>query len=60
MINILAKSIKNKSYVCTVILLTQIVYWIGYGFSLEQGAILGFILALDENNLKKTTCWGDA
>lgn len=46
----LAQSIKSKNYICAVLLLTQMTYWIGYGFSLEQGAILGFLLATQEVN----------
>lgn len=48
MIYLLIRAIKNKSYLCVVILLVQAVYWYGYGFSLEQGAVLGFILAIQE------------
>lgn len=48
MIYLMGKSIKNKSYVSFVILITISVYWFGYGFSLEQGAVLGFITAILE------------
>lgn len=47
-IYLLVQSIRNKNYICIVLLLTQAIYWIGYGFSLEQGAVLGFILAVQE------------
>lgn len=58
MIYILAQSIKNKNYVCIAILLAQIIYWIGYGFSLEQGAVLGFILAVQETKEKNLMIGG--
>lgn len=49
---LLIQSIRNRDYMCIILLLTQAIYWIGYGFSLEQGAVLGFILAIQEAKRK--------
>lgn len=48
MVWLLIRAIKNKDYLSTIILCVQAVYWYGYGFTLEQGAVLGFILAIQE------------
>lgn len=31
-----------------IILCSMAVYWYGYGFAVEQGALLGFIVAIQE------------
>ena len=48
MVWMLVQTIKNKDYFSMIILCVQAVYWYGYGFTLEQGAVLGFILAIQE------------
>lgn len=44
----LIKSIKAKNYMNIIILCSMAVYWYGYGFAVEQGALLGFIVAIQE------------
>lgn len=48
MVFMLIKSIKAKNYMNIIILCSMAVYWYGYGFSVEQGALLGFIVAIQE------------
>ena len=48
MVFMLIKSIKAKNYMNTIILCSMAVYWYGYGFAVEQGALLGFIVAIQE------------
>lgn len=48
MVFILIKSIKAKNYMNIIILCSMAVYWYGYGFAVEQGALLGFIVAIQE------------
>lgn len=48
MIFMVIKSIKAKNYMSTIILCSMAIYWYGYGFTVEQGAILGFIVAIQE------------
>lgn len=48
MVFMLIKSIKAKNYMNIIILCSMAVYWYGYGFAVEQGALLGFIVAIQE------------
>ena len=48
MVFMLIKSIKTKNYMNIIILCSMAVYWYGYGFAVEQGALLGFIVAIQE------------
>lgn len=48
MVWLIIHTIKNKDYISMTILCVLAVYWYGYGFTLEQGAVLGFILAIQE------------
>lgn len=48
MVFMVIKSIKAKNYMSTIILCSMAIYWYGYGFTVEQGAILGFIVAIQE------------
>lgn len=45
---VLIKSIKARNYMSIIILCSMAVYWYGYGFAAEQGALLGFIVAIQE------------
>ncbi len=53
MITLLVTAIRRKQALLCVIIVTVMVYWIGYGFSIEQGALLGFILGYLEKNTKE-------
>ena len=44
----LIRTIKTKNYTSMIILCSMAVYWYGYGFTVEQGALLGFIVAFQE------------
>jgi len=48
MVFMIIKSIKAKNYMSTITLCSMAIYWYGYGFTVEQGAILGFIVAIQE------------
>lgn len=48
MVFMLIKSIKAKNYMNIIILCSMAVYWYGYGFAVEQGALLGFIVSIQE------------
>lgn len=48
MVFMLIKSIKARNYMNIIILCSMAVYWYGYGFAVEQGALLGFIVAIQE------------
>ena len=50
---IIIQTTKNKDYLSMIILFVQAIYWIGYGFGLEQAAVLGFILAIQERKDNK-------
>ncbi|MEI3417880.1 MAG: O-antigen ligase family protein [Blautia sp.] len=48
LIFMLIRTIKTKNYTSMIILCSMAVYWYGYGFTVEQGALLGFIVAFQE------------
>lgn len=52
MLYILILAIRKKKPLIAVMIVMQLVYWYGYGFSIEQGALIGFILAV----LNKVDC----
>lgn len=43
---IIAMAIKEKKVVIAFICIAQLIYWYGYGFSVEQGALIGMFLAM--------------
>lgn len=48
MVFLIRKAIKQKQSIIAVIVISLCVYWLGYGFSVEQGALLGFMAAILE------------
>lgn len=54
MVWLIIQTIKNKDYISMTILCVLVVYWYGYGLTLEQGAVLGFILAIQELKQNRT------
>lgn len=44
----LIRTVKTKNYMSMILLCSMAVYWYGYGFTVEQGALLGFIVAFQE------------
>lgn len=48
MIYMIIRTVKVRNYMSTIILCSMAVYWYGYGFTVEQGALLGFIVAIQE------------
>lgn len=52
MVFLVRKAIKQKQRVIAILVISLSVYWLGYGFSVEQGALLGFLLAILERGEK--------
>ena len=53
------KAIKQKQSVIAILVISLSVYWLGYGFSVEQGALIGFFLGMlelsEKGKLEETT-----
>lgn len=49
----ISKAIKMKQTIIATIIFSIMIYWVGYGISIEQGALLGFFLAVLELADKK-------
>ena len=53
------KAIKQKQRVIAILVISLSVYWLGYGFSVEQGALIGFFLGMlelsEKGKLEETT-----
>ena len=48
MVFLIRKAIKQKQSVIAILVISLSVYWLGYGFSVEQGALIGFFLGMLE------------
>ena len=59
MVFLIRKAIKQKQSVIAILVISLSVYWLGYGFSVEQGALIGFFLGMlelsEKGKLEETT-----
>ena len=59
MLFLLIESIKEKNHWIIAVVIVISVYWYGYGFSVEQGALLGAILAMLEQQENRMNLEGE-
>lgn len=43
---LIMRSFKQKQHILSIMIISLLVYWYGYGFSIEQAALLGGIMAI--------------
>lgn len=56
-IGLLLLAFRKKALLAVAVISVLLVYWYGYGFSIEQGALLGILIAyLNKSDIKSINC----